>query len=312
MVTVQIRVSPFSRKILLTEFGGAEPVRPAKADWLADVLHIDRRHTNFRQRYFDALTTTIHIDLVDAAAERLRYQGNRLGVVLHRLHIEQLSRHMVAAKLIGSEAKEAMLIFYQHYGLDDDDFSMDSAYREYQRFQRTFFREKHTKSAKKSAPVVLRFSRILQGEHVASERPTIGYLNALSEYLEQELSRQPYRSRLRMLQQAVCYIYCVRGSMKPTEVARRTKRHLANVYKAIRATRRRMKKDVAFARLVREICSESFVLPAPAAAGHLCHIDATDARQPIPEYSTAITAKPQNAFQPATLAPGAPGFDEQV
>ena len=47
MATVSLKISRFSRKIIIAEYGYAEPVVPGRADWLSDQLRIDRSDTRF-------------------------------------------------------------------------------------------------------------------------------------------------------------------------------------------------------------------------------------------------------------------------
>lgn len=312
MVLITVRVSPFSRKILLAENGGTMPVAPAKADWLSDVLRIDRRDTNFRLLYIEALTTEIQLEVPERLAAQLHAQGDRIGVVLHRLHLEQLSRHMISARLMQAEVKKALRQFYDYYDISEDDFSEESAYREYQRFRRLFFRENAAKSATKTQPVVTRKSRIWQPEIPESQRPTLTHLRALISHFADLVAEQRYRRHYRLMRQAACYIYTVRGGLSNEKVCKHTGRHRASVFRALAAVRKRMKKDKEFARMLHLVCDESFVLPEAAPADHLCLIEATDARPSNPEPFLAEPLHASATHVPKNQIPGSPGFDFSV
>ena len=162
MATVYLPLSSLSRKILVAEYG-AEPIAPGRADWMSDVLRVDRRDTQFQARALELIRSGVLLSVSPALADRVTQQAERLGVVLHRLHIEMLTRIMLAASESGQPAKTAMQCFYDAYDLDEDDLSQESAYREYQRFRKTFFERKQANSAKKNRAVVTPDSRIWQG-----------------------------------------------------------------------------------------------------------------------------------------------------
>lgn len=278
MATVHLPLSAFSRKILLAEYGGAEPLEPGRADWLSDMLRIDRRDSGFQQRAVDALRTSLAINLPHALAEKVLEQGERIGVVIHRQHIEMLTRAMLAAATAGGQAKTAMLDFYNTYGIDDDDLEADTLYREYQRFRKKILRNIAAKSAKKTAGVVLRDSRISQATETRRRRWNQEELDAVCALVEPRLCSARIRYRKRITFATHLYIYSALGGRDVPTIARRFRRHIANVYRALANVRARMRRDLKYARAIRPLLDPVGVLPLVDNARHIC----SDSPQTVP------------------------------
>lgn len=265
MATVFLPLSRFSRKIILAEYGTAEPVVPGRADWLSDQLRIDRRDTRFPDNALAALSATVLLEVPASLADRIAIDGQRTGAVLHRLHIEQLTRHMLSAVIMGGEAKLAMRAFYDMYRIDDDDLDEQSVYREYGRFSRKFFQKISAKSVTKSGNAVRPDCRIWQGVSLPVPRITNAALDAICDLLDERLRECRIRRLTRLTRQAHIFIYCVRGQRTPTKAAERFKVSRRSVYRALRAVRHRMRDNKRFAQVILPLTDLAFVLPAPAA-----------------------------------------------
>lgn len=270
MATVYLPLSSFSRKILLTEYGGEEPVVPGRADWLSDQLRTDRSDTKFSDRVLALMATGIRLEVPAAIADHIATQGHRLGVVIHRNHIEQLTRHMLSAVILGSEAKRAMRAFYDLYDLDDDDLDEQSVYREYGRFSKKFFEKIDAKAATKSAGVVRRDSRIWQGANAQAPRVTNATLESVCAALDERLRELRIRRLKRLTKQAHVYLWYMCGRRRVEKVARTFGIHRSGVYRAIKSVRRRIRSDKAFAGAILPLTDPAFVLPAGAAQPNLC------------------------------------------
>lgn len=300
MATVHLRISPLSRKIILSESGGIEPVTPGRADWLSDCLRIDRSDTGFSPAAQAVLRTSLLLDVPPALADRITSGGDRIGMVLHRLHIEMLTRYMLSAAALGKEAKAAMRAFYDLYDLDDDDLDEQSLYREYSRFRKTFFEKITAKSGTKSPLVVQPDSRLWQGVSAASRRISNAALDALCAHLDERLRDCRIRRLARLSRQARIYIYCIRGRRSPRKVAERFGIGKSSAYRALRAVRNRMRDNKQFAAAILPLLDESFVLPAPDEAGHLCTITASSTGS-FPTVVTAITPKNREPVAAAAI-----------
>lgn len=270
MATVYLPLSSFSRKILLAEYGNAEPVTPGRADWLSDMLRIDRSDTRFAEDVTSRIASGIYLNVPPPLADRITQQGLRLGVVLHRNHIEQLTRYMLAGTMGITNAKSAMRAFYDHYGIEDDDMDEQSVYREFSRFKRIFFRTKPAISATKSRGRVLPDSRIWQGVSATPNRISTAELAQICEHFDERLAASRIRRVERLSEQAHIYIWHVRSGRNVPVIAKHFQKHRASVYRAIAAMRRRIRRDRRFAEAILPVLDASFVLPKAAELGHLC------------------------------------------
>lgn len=271
MATVLLPTSTFSRKIILGEHGASEPVVPGRADWLSDALRIDRSDTGFSPALLATLRAGVLLDVPASLAARIARDGQRIGAVLHRNHIEILTRHMLSAAIMGGEAKKAMRKFYELYGLDDDDLDEQSLYREYGRFSKRFFEKIMSKSGTKSAGVVLQKSRISQGNAPALSLISNANLDALCSVFDGRLKRCRIRYKSRLEKQSHIYLWVRRGGRKLEAITRRFGTKRSGMYRALKAVRKRIRDDKRFARAILPLLDPAFVLPAPAPALHLCH-----------------------------------------
>lgn len=282
MATVYLPLSSFSRKILLTEYGFEDPVTPGRADWLSDMLRIDRSDTRFADSVTQQLTSGLHLQVSAALADRIVHQGVAIGAVIHRHHIEQLTRHMLASSMGITNAKASMQAFYEYYGLDDDDVAQESVYREYNRFKRVFFRAKRATTAKKSAVPVRPNSQVWQGFSGIESRISNADLEALCRHLDERLAASRIRRVQRLSEWSRMYIYAVRGGRPPHAIARRFRKHLATVYRAQGYVRLRIRRDRRFAAAILPLLDDSFVLPGEGAGRHIC--TKTPAAAPAASY----------------------------
>lgn len=265
---IVVPLTPMSAKILATEYGRS-PITPGRADWLSDVLRIDRSSTRFTPEEEAAVSSGVLLNVSPKVASQIERQGKRLGVVIHRLHLENLSRHMAACSMrfpTKGLAMVALRDFYDYYGLSDDDFSQESAYREYSRFRKKFLANSATNSRHRVRPE----SRIWQQRDNQVEHINQAGLDVLCRVLDDRLRQARIRRREVLARHAYIYIYAVRGGRDIAEISRRFKKHRANVYRAISHIQGKMKSDARFARILGPILSPAFVLPAPSQATDIC------------------------------------------
>ncbi len=270
MATVYLPLSSFSRKILLTEYAGADPITPGRADWLSDMLRIDRSDTRFPESVTASIRSGVLLNVSATLADRIIHQGERIGAVIHRHHVEQLTRYMLASSMGIANAKAAMQAFYEHYRIDDDDMSQESLYREFSRFKRTFFRNTPAKTATKSQVHVPRNSQLWHGFSAHENRITNALLDDLCALLDERLAASRIRRLQRITEHAHIYLYTVRGGRTPDLVAKRFKKHRATIYRAVGYVRTRIRRDRRFAEAIMPLLDPSFVLPSQSAPAHLC------------------------------------------
>jgi len=268
-MTVFVPLSSLSAKILSKEYGLHQPISPSRSDWLMDILHIDRTGTRFRQEEEQVLTTGMLVNVPKPLALRVEGQGLGLGIVIHRLHLETISRHMWSCskcyipssrESVGNgNAMAGLRYFYDHYGLDDSDFDQGSMYREHSRFSKKFL----AKSAKKIAVDVRADSRIWRRPDNAVERINHDNLDRICALLDMRLASSRLRRLTVITKHAHMYIYAVRGGRDIAAIGRRFKLHNATVYRAIANVRVRIRKDERFRAAILPLLDPMFVLPPP-------------------------------------------------
>ncbi|MEO7175587.1 MAG: hypothetical protein ABI002_07335, partial [Saprospiraceae bacterium] len=148
MVTIQIPVSTFSRKIILAKY--QEPVKLSPSKLLHQQLSIvmERPYTNIT-RLRGMLNDTLAFEVENKKAPLLLKRGWQIGNHLHSYHVEFMLNHIQAKTMCGIPALTAMKAFYDLFEIDEDDFQMDSAYKRWQRFLEE---EKHLSFFDKKMP----------------------------------------------------------------------------------------------------------------------------------------------------------------
>ena len=75
------------------------------------------------------LTARIFVTGSDELMRELRNHPNDAGILIHRLHLDQMMRHVWTCSLGKIPATAAIKSFFDIYDLCDDDYSIESAYR---------------------------------------------------------------------------------------------------------------------------------------------------------------------------------------
>ena len=133
MQIVQLPVAAFSRKIMLADYGSAEPIAPTQGDLLYQSLRIDLQRTNVAlNENKNTLNSHIQILIGDELHRQLMRSPlafARVGVHLYKIHLATLYSSISTAQRLGLDVKRAIAEFYDQHGITDDDLGMDTAYR---------------------------------------------------------------------------------------------------------------------------------------------------------------------------------------
>lgn len=257
---ILLPLTPLSAKIIHAEYGLAQVVSPGRADWLTDVIHINRVGARFTDTELAQVSDSLLLNVPPSVGNMIKDGGQRIGAIIHRLHLEQISRHMFACATGARNATAALQWYYDHYNLSDTELNTESMYREYSRFKKKLL----TNSAKKSGHNVRHDSRHWQVQNKAPEQLNFDTLDRICNLLDQQLAAARIRRRKIIGLHAHIYIYSVKGNRDISTIARRFKRHPANIYRAMAHVRKRMRDDERFARAIKPILAADFVLPTPA------------------------------------------------
>lgn len=138
MMVVQIPVSPLTRKILLTHNGYSQPISFGPEEPGFFISFINRENRDNVKLIQMNLTQSIGLKLSRDMARIVRKNGHQIGYALHRFHIEQMMSFVLGRWMDGLEAKNSLYRFYHFYNLEEDDYSIDTAYRKWTRYKSVF------------------------------------------------------------------------------------------------------------------------------------------------------------------------------
>lgn len=133
-MVIEIPVAPLTRKILLAKHGGVEPLHLGHRNLLYQQMCYRQEETNYLPRHQQALTTYIKIDVHRHLWEKVRSKPWQVGYHLYNLHKQEFFTYMEGATAAGAEQKASLRKFFEKYGIDEDDFSEETAYRIWKRF----------------------------------------------------------------------------------------------------------------------------------------------------------------------------------
>jgi hypothetical protein len=150
MQTIELPVAPFSKKILLAEYG-MEPLHLTKGDLLYQALRVEPERINAALNDTKhTLKTTISISVGNTLSSQLTHNElafSRIGIHIYKIHLDRLYSSISTAQRMGMEVKRAITEFYDQYGIGDDDLGYDTAYRYWHREELKKKRKKVTKCA---------------------------------------------------------------------------------------------------------------------------------------------------------------------
>lgn len=139
-----------SRRILLSEHGGYDPIIIRQHDVLFGLLSLKRfRPRQALLQISQTLTTTVSILLDDDIARHVIADGYHVGFYLFRLHKETMCRYVQACSLNGVPALQAIRQYYDLQRISEDDYQEESAWKSWQRWSK--YREKKRHFFKQNA-----------------------------------------------------------------------------------------------------------------------------------------------------------------
>lgn len=134
MPHIILPVAPISRKILLHDHQ-QDPVTPSHTDVLYHQLCYSRSPHIQWSSYFKLLSSQINVVLPARFSMRDRKQLHQAGYLLYISHLERMLHWVEAQTLVTANAWGAIEAFYEMHDIDEDDFSLESAYKRWQRYQ---------------------------------------------------------------------------------------------------------------------------------------------------------------------------------
>ncbi len=135
MQNVSVPVNPISRRILLKEYK-AEPLRIEKGDTLYIILSSFRRERIPLTKAKRMLTASITFCVNDCLSRDLLRHQYGTGYALLKYHKEVINRHVLSVleNTPGAQAWSTLQACLNTYGITEEEYGMDTAYKNWQRF----------------------------------------------------------------------------------------------------------------------------------------------------------------------------------
>lgn len=255
-----MKVHPLSRCVLLSEYGTAEPLQIGAHDLLFSLLlSAPVREPAYIRRSIQYLTSTITLRLPDDAAAELFHRPYHAGAILYKAHKDQMCRYAQAVVRNRGEAWAAIEQWLFQHGVDDEQYSMDAAYKCWLRWNMNFKQKNKDffsqMRAKQSVKVTKKTPDFVRAKMQLAE-PEIE--QALSVFLEKiEGSRCSLPSRFRV--HARAYFYKELGGLSDRKAAQVLNSHYASIGYGYRT----MKNWISTCPKVRTAIAECTGLPQP-------------------------------------------------
>jgi len=152
---VTMNVTPFVRKILISRYGG-EPIRVERSDALHTYLQAAPLPGSKEEKYQEMskrLTENVKLIVSWPIKRHLRVMRRRVmvGYHLHKVYHMEMVNFMEAQRKAGMSATEALRNFMEAHRIEEEDFSMESAYTVWKR-KKEFFQEKVTTFCTETVP----------------------------------------------------------------------------------------------------------------------------------------------------------------
>lgn len=133
MLQVTIPVHPLTRRILLSEYG-AEPLRIDASDMVFTIMSALRGERCRDSTARAMLSTTITLQLSARLARQVETHKWSAGLALLKYHKDIMNRYAHAHMMCGRPAWGALQAFLATYGVTEDEYGLDTAYKNWQRF----------------------------------------------------------------------------------------------------------------------------------------------------------------------------------
>lgn len=230
MIIIKLPINRLSRCMLLAEYG-IEPLHLSSHDLLFQQLCYKRVvHKNNFNRLERSLNSHIEICVNNSLAKRIKIHGEQLGYHLYAFHRRIMMNYIEAQTAVGVKARYALQNFYMEYGITEDDFDQDTAYKYWQRHKK----QKQLKIiwTKKQATVVLNYKKVKATETISIplDDETI---NLIIEKFQVVYIGQVKNPPARILKHLSIYLKSELGCKRISYISAREKLPRSSIYYAV-------------------------------------------------------------------------------
>ena len=155
MPVIHIKVTPLSERIIKTRFSQEGPIPISRKDMLYHLLQfksLNEGRVNFKKES-KKLTATLPLEVNTTLYKYLNVKKRqiRVGLFLHKYHLETANVFIEAQQLLSEKRRTALKAFINYFNISEDDFELDSLYKNWQRWE-TRFLKKNEGNQKKYFP----------------------------------------------------------------------------------------------------------------------------------------------------------------
>jgi len=248
-----------SKRILLAEHGGIEPIIIRQHDVLFGMLTLKRfKPRSTMLQISQTLTATVSILLDEDIARHTISESYHIGFYLFKLHKETLCRYVQACTLNGGQAMDALRQYYWLQGITEDDYQEESAWKAWMRWSKTR-RKKAIFLNQKPDKASVNLIKKRGGRAKLSERLRPLTLTLSEAKIELATSRfiSAYcaiflRPHIRLEKQVRIYLYLKTYNLSGHEVARKLNVPQPTVFYSKRAIEQLAARNKAIAHLLAE------------------------------------------------------------
>ncbi len=141
MKEITLPVHPITRRMLLHEADGIEPVVLRNHDPLFGIFTVRRLRAD--RQNLQGLSANIAVKVDDAIARHCIEHAAAIGITLYRLHKDIMCRYVQSSILNGVPALHALRQFYYLHQITEDDYQEESAWKAWMRWSKTREKKRH-------------------------------------------------------------------------------------------------------------------------------------------------------------------------
>lgn len=150
MPNITIHISAFTKRILETRYGKQEPYQITRSDEIYHMLLAEPVKNRWCARKPNKLLTEkVQVNVNKALHRKLRakHRSCFIGEHIHKMLQEKMLTFVEAQVLANLPAQRALKNFLQHHGVQEDDYSLESAYTAWKRYKQKFYPKNSANSA---------------------------------------------------------------------------------------------------------------------------------------------------------------------
>ena len=275
MLQVSIPVHPLSLRALRAAYGQG-PIVLSNHDTLFTFLTCSPLRSRMTSRAM-VLSSEATFVVNNALAQHLQANACKVGAALFKFHKLELCRFAASAVILGYKggAKAGLYVWLRMNGVGEDEYSLDSAYKLWQRFGWKFCAEKSTTflsqingkaagiMAKKQA-IMPKSVKPLQPRSLTLSQIEIELAaNRFTESVKRCFRRPPHK----LSYHARIYYYSLSSGMSARDLSKYLSIPVSSITYASRTIRKQALQNLTLSRLLSDALPDAATAPAPSGHG---------------------------------------------